>query len=307
MKQAFALLLAALGFFQVAAQKKVAITYDDLVLNGPYISLEHTIAVNQQIIADCATFGVPAVGFVNEKKLDVTGETVARINILKFWLDAGLELGNHTYSHPSLSRTPLEEYQNDVIKGEEVTKALMEERGQTLRYFRHPYLHTGPDSTTKASFEVFLSARAYEIAPVTVDGSDYIFNTVYVDALRSGDTSLMQRTGAAYVAHTLRMFDFMEEVAKEVIGRNIAHVYLCHANAINADYMGILYQELKRRGYEFTSLKEVLQDEAYQRKDYYLGKWGISWLYRWDKEKSTEWLKIEPEIDQEILSLYNNR
>ncbi|MEQ8582422.1 MAG: polysaccharide deacetylase family protein [Marinoscillum sp.] len=307
MKQAFAILLTTFGFLSLEAQKQVAITYDDLVLNGPFISLEHTIAVNQQIIADCEMFGVPAVGFVNEKKLYVANEEDARINILKSWLDAGLELGNHTFSHPSLSKTPLADYQKDVLKGEEITRPLMKAHGQILKYFRHPYLHTGPDSVTKASFESFITSLGYEVAPVTVDGSDYIFNTVYVDALKSGDTALMQRTGAAYVAHTLRMFDFMEHVAKEVIGRNIAHIYLCHANAINADYMGLLYQELKQRGYEFTSLKEVLQDAAYQSEDHYIGKWGISWLYRWDKEKSTEWLKIEPEIDQEILSLYNNR
>ena len=69
------------------------------------------------------------MGFVNEGKLFVEGETPAdaeaRIAILKTWVDAGLELGNHTYSHHSLNRTPLEEFEADVVRGEPVTRRLL--------------------------------------------------------------------------------------------------------------------------------------------------------------------------------------
>ncbi len=58
---------------------------------------------------------MPVVGFVNEGKLFLEGETPAdaeaRIAVLKTWVDAGFELGNHTYSHRSLNRTPLEEFE----------------------------------------------------------------------------------------------------------------------------------------------------------------------------------------------------
>jgi hypothetical protein len=46
---------------------------------------------------------VPAVGFVNERKLYKFGEADERINALHLWLDYGFELGNHTFNHSSLT------------------------------------------------------------------------------------------------------------------------------------------------------------------------------------------------------------
>jgi hypothetical protein len=41
-----------------------------------------------------------------------------------------LELGNHTYSHGDLNRVPLEAFQADLIRGEIVTRKLMEAKGR---------------------------------------------------------------------------------------------------------------------------------------------------------------------------------
>src|SRR5215470_4471235 len=110
-----------------------------------------------------------------------------RTDLLRMWLDAGAELGNHTYSHPSLQRTELAAYEEDVIRGEKTISLLMKERGLRLRYFRYPFLQTGPDLATRNAFESFLRSRGYTNAPVTIDNSDWEFNTVYVDALNHRD------------------------------------------------------------------------------------------------------------------------
>ena len=49
--------------------------------------------------------GMPAVGFVNESKLYREGQVDARIALLRAWRDGGVELGNHTLSHPSSKDT----------------------------------------------------------------------------------------------------------------------------------------------------------------------------------------------------------
>ena len=89
------------------------------------------------------------------------------------WLDAGFELGNHTFGHTSLNRTSLKEFEDSVIQGEAVTKLLLAQHNKQLRYFRHPYLHTGRDLQTRREAEAFLVARGYRIAPVTMDGWDW--------------------------------------------------------------------------------------------------------------------------------------
>jgi peptidoglycan/xylan/chitin deacetylase (PgdA/CDA1 family) len=60
---------------------------------------------------------VPATIFINERQLNVPGQRDARAAVLEQWLDGGFDLGNHTYSHPSLNKTPLWQYGDDVVSG----------------------------------------------------------------------------------------------------------------------------------------------------------------------------------------------
>ena len=56
---------------------------------------------------------------------------------------------------------------------------------------------------------------------------------------------------------------------------------MIHSNALNADYLEQLLNRYQRRGYQFISLTEALKDDAYQTKDGYIGRRGLSWLHRW--------------------------
>ena len=101
-------------------KRRVAITFDDLPiaaeqLNGSW-DLDGAKRVTQRLLETLKARRVPAIGFVNESKLHVPNQMDARIALLDQWLDAGMELGNHTFSHPILHRTPLAEYQEDVIR-----------------------------------------------------------------------------------------------------------------------------------------------------------------------------------------------
>ena len=48
------------------------------------------------------------------------------IKILKLWIKYGHLLGNHTYSHLSLSDTELEIFKKDVIKGTKISTKLIQ-------------------------------------------------------------------------------------------------------------------------------------------------------------------------------------
>ena len=109
---------------------------------------------------------IPVVGFVNEKKLYKPGEVDERIKALQMWLDYGFELGNHTFSHMSLNQSELKNWEDDVVQGESVTRMLLAQHKMKLRYFRHPYLDTGRDLSTRRKAEEFLSQRGYRVAPV---------------------------------------------------------------------------------------------------------------------------------------------
>lgn len=300
------LVLAASPLPAQAPQREIAITFDDLPFGGPAVSLARARAANEAILATLRQGKTPAVGLVNESKLYVPGEIDERTALLEMWLDAGAELGNHTFSHPSFQETPLAAFQEDVARGETVTRWLLEKRGQKLRWFRHPFLRTGPSLEVRAAFEKFLADRGYTVAPVTVENSDYMFSAAYSRAKIQGNQETMRRLGEEYLRFTEAQFDFWEGVSQDFLGRPMKHVLLLHVNEINADYFDEVLDLMRRRGYRVVTLEEALRDEAYRLPDTYAGRAGVSWLYRWAFSKGgvkIDWKK-EPEPPAFVQDLY---
>jgi peptidoglycan/xylan/chitin deacetylase (PgdA/CDA1 family) len=300
-------LLASAFAAQAAAQqgaattnRQVAVTFDDLPT--PYGELEDMRRITTRLLESVKRNNVPAVGFVNERKLYRRGEMDARTDLLRAWLDAGLELGNHTFSHINLQRAPLAEYEDDVVRGETVTRMLLAERGMKLRYFRHPFLFTGTTPEYKRGLADFLAARGYTVAPVTFDNGDYIFADAYFKAKKRGDAETAKRVADAYVPYMESIFEHFERLSNETFGREVRQVLLLHANEINADRFDELVAMMKRRGYSFVTLEEALKDPAYAEPDA-LYKNGISWLHRWRMAKGLP-VKWEPEVPKFVDELY---
>src|ERR1700738_2510760 len=157
-----------------SVRKEVAVTIDDVPLNGPRFELSRLQTMTDKLLSGIKNHQIPVVGFVNESLLYVPGETDARINLLKQWAATGVELGNHTFAHLGFKDTPLAEYEDDFVRGEAVTRIVMQQKGAKPRYFRHPFLQMGPTKVIEKSFETFIAERGYRIAPVTIDIMDWM-------------------------------------------------------------------------------------------------------------------------------------
>jgi peptidoglycan/xylan/chitin deacetylase (PgdA/CDA1 family) len=276
--------------------RAVALTFDDLpgtAVVGGNCDVAALVDLNRRLLSQLARFAAPATGFVTETRVcDELRDDLLPV-VLSLWLDAGHDLGNHTYSHLDVNGTTLETYTRDIIRGERTVRRLLSERGRALRFFRHPLLHTGADPATKASLASFLDARGYTVAPVTIDNQEWIYSAVYARAKANGDEVTMRRVSNAYVPFMERVFAFFEEWSVEVVGREMPHVLLLHANELNADHFGELAGMMRRRGYDFVSLEDALKDEAYQLEDGYVGPRGLSWLHRWARTRGLD-VKEEP-------------
>lgn len=277
------LMAATLSANSQEINREVAVTFDDLpTVNLADSSLGYRIAATHRLLRAFKERDIPVTGFVNEVQLYEDGELQdERVGLLRQWLDAGMNLGNHSYSHPDLHRVSLEAFTADVLQGEKITRRLLEEHGGALTYFRHPYLHTGTDLETRRNFETFLSEHGYRVAPVSIDNSEWIFARAYMIARQASDEPLAARIGADYVDYMLEMFTFYEDQSRQLFDRNIAHVLLLHANELNADWFGALADRLAAIGYHFIGLDQALQDPAYASEDTYTGPGGITWIHRW--------------------------
>lgn len=281
-----------------AQPRQIVLTIDDLPRGG-----DVTTTDKQAIRAMTAKLvnvlkGTHAIGFVNpgSEKSESLGKTELQ-HILKMWRAAGLELGNHTHTHPNINQIPLPQYTADITAAEPaLTKAL----SAKPLYFRHPFLFTGKDPETRAGLAKFLTANNYITAPVTVDNSDYIYARVYANHPEKA-----KEIQQAYLLHIEQSVAFFEQRGREVTGSDIPQILLLHANQLNADTLPALLKMLRARGYEFISLQQALRHPAYQLEDGYTGPGGFSWIHRWAKAQGIPGTgKGEPEPPEAIMDLF---
>lgn len=268
--------------------KSVAITIDDLPgavagSDDAMGKLKELQRCNHQVIKALVKHHVPAIGFVIERKLQVTGERDARAGILKEWIDAGMELGNHTYSHIHFNQTTLQEEEAETLRGEVVTKALLKEKGKQEHFFRHTALNTGPTPAAKEAFDDFLKNHGYEVAPVTLEDGDYKFDDVLDSARRNHDRQRAEKIKRLYLEHVDFIFNTGEELSQRLFQRQIPQILLIHDDELNAEMLDVLLSDLARRGYKFVSLHDALLDSAYDESpNSFVGNLGRCYLC-WDK------------------------
>lgn len=293
------LLVTAPAFTQT--NKKIAITIDDL----PWIAKMRDDGVGEwiteSILGHLNRYNAPAIGFVNERKLQANGKPrPGRVALLQKWLEAGMDLGNHAWSHMDYHTHDFEAFREDVLKGEIITRPMVEEAGRNYQYFRHPFLHTGDSPEKQKALADFLKAKNYIEAPVTIDNSEWIYARAYDHALLDKDTVMMDSLGKSYVAYMAAKLTYYEGQSQKLFDRNINHILLIHANTINADYLDDLIVMMQGRGYEMVTLSEALEDPVYEMESTYTGRGGISWLDRWalTRGEKGDFFKGEPRLEE---------
>src|SRR5882724_7777547 len=148
----------------VAPQTQFSITMDDFAWhNAVQLTAEGR---NRAILEVLSAHRAKAALFVvGENAEEERGKTM-----LKKWDDAGHIIGNHTYSHRSLSsRITIAEYEQDILRAEAVLKDFKQFR----KLFRYPLLKEGDTAVKRDQVHAFLKRQGYRIGHVTIDNSDW--------------------------------------------------------------------------------------------------------------------------------------
>jgi peptidoglycan/xylan/chitin deacetylase (PgdA/CDA1 family) len=290
-----------LGCAFAASGREVAITIDDLPRggDGDARDLASVRAMTERLLEPFRTERIPVIGFVNEGRAGDFGTGGLR-EVLDVWLDAGADLGNHSYSHLNINNVPLAEFTADITRGESVVADVLAAHGRSLKYFRHPFLFLGSTLEAKVGLAAFLEREGYLVAPVTLDTADYLFARAYTDVAHR------ERVLREYVPYMESVVAFFEVRSVEVVGREFPQILLIHANQLNADVMPELLNMFRRRGYTFVSLDRALEDDAYDLPESYVGRSGFSWIHRWSHTKGMP-AKGEPEPPAWVREAWNAR
>ncbi len=264
----------------------LAVTIDDVPWVGarPAAGVE---AGTSRLLTALLERGVHATAFV------VCDRMASDASIVRAWLDAGMGIGSHSAAHRDLN-AGFVPWLADVRRCEDRLAGVTGSHGG---FFRFPYLHQGDDRATRDLVADELEAMGYRTAHVTIDNSEWVLASAYGRALSAGDEILMREIGEAYVAHMVEAARHFRSAARRKFGREISHVLLVHANALNADWLGAVLDAYADEGFIFVSLDEALEDPAFDRPDAYVGPRGLSWIYRaeplspsdpWDEAAESE-------------------
>ncbi|MBK7104647.1 MAG: polysaccharide deacetylase family protein [Ignavibacteriae bacterium] len=290
-----------------AQTKNICFTIDDLPVVSYGIN-DTTFQRNLMngIIQSLKKNNIPAIGFVNEMKL-YKNDSINKfqISLLENWVDNNLELGNHTFSHPDFNKTNLDEFSENILKGEILTKQILGKRNKSIKYFRHPFLHIGNSKEKFDSLNNFLESKNYITAPVTIDNEDYLFALAYKRVKVKNDTILAKQIGKDYIDYMERKLHYFENQSQKLFGKNINHILLMHASWLNSDFIDSLAIMLKNNKYNFISLDETLKDDLYKTPITKFGNWGISWLDIWalSQNKKSEFFQDDPQTPEYIKKL----
>lgn len=310
---ALPLLLLSLAVHAAEVDRRIAVTIDDL----PWARVDTILPADLQtrhaaLMAQLRQADVPVVGFVNENKLEVDGQVQpARVQMLRDWLDAGYGLGNHTYSHMDLNAQGVAAFQQDFLRGEQVLRPLLAERGQRPQWMRHPYLRAGRTAEDRAAMDGFFRDHGYRVAPVTVDNGEWVWVFAYANVMNEQPPSAAREATLAqlrkgYVPYMLNKLDYYERQSQALLGYALPQVWLMHANELNAATFAELVAATQRRGYRFITLEEAMRDPAYARgAEGYNGRYGPSWLHRWAmaENKPKDSYAGEPVVPAWVMTL----
>ena len=282
-----ALIIGILGSTLCAQTRSVAITFDDLpgVVHEKGADLASMQEINRKLLDILKKHHVPATGFVIGSSVLERGDVASRIAILQDWLTAGMELGNHTYSHLDLNTVTAAQFERDAVRGEGALRPVLEKNSRQLRFLRFPYNHLGDADAKKQEVAQFLTQHGYQVATCTVENYDFTFDLVYFDSIKNHDAAGMQRLREAYLQTTEQAFAYYEKLSRELFGREIPQVMLMHVNELNADTLDQILTLLESRGYRYVTLAEAQSDPAYRIPDTYVGPEGWMWGYRWAPAK----------------------
>lgn len=228
----------------IAQKKAIAITIDDLPFVGEYRNFHLNMMMNT----------------MKDQKITATGFIIAKEvrpdnwEMLHKFRDAGFGLGNHTYSHANLNKLKTREYIQEIKEADSLLLPVLTEP----KYFRYPYLAMS-SGNKKNKILCYLEKHHYQVAPITIDSKDFVFNQRLLSVPELGRRTYLEELKPFYLDFIWQQTLKAEEHTQYHHNQDQAQILLIHANLLNAYVLPDIIKLYKHKGYTFVSLENALK------------------------------------------------
>lgn len=228
----------------VSGKKLISITIDDLPFVGEYRNFHLNMMIETMTKQQ-----IPATGFIiaSEVRKD-------NWEILHKFRDAGFGLGNHTLTHANLGRLSTTNAMREIQEADTILTPVLTEP----KYFRYPYLSMN-SGQKKEDILCFLAKKNYQVAPITVDSKDFVFNQRLLAVPELNRRAYLEELKPFYLDFIWQQTLRAEEHNDYHHSNQQAQILLIHANLLNAYVLPDIINLYKENGYTFVSLEEALK------------------------------------------------
>jgi peptidoglycan/xylan/chitin deacetylase (PgdA/CDA1 family) len=241
------------------AHPVVALTFDDLPAAGSLPAGQDRTKILTALASELKANHLGGTyGFVNAVKLvdDLDAQQAMRV-----WVDAGMNVGSHTWSHISLSDNSAEAFEDEIALNE---PALVEYAGgRDWHWFRYPFLWEGDALEKRRAVRAYLKEHGYRVAQVSLDFEDYAWNDAYSRCSVKNDDASIGWLKQSYLETATEYIRLGREEQRIALGHEIPNVMLLHATAFTALMLPDLLDLLRSEGFRLAALPEVENDPAY--------------------------------------------
>jgi peptidoglycan/xylan/chitin deacetylase (PgdA/CDA1 family) len=237
----------------------IALTFDDLPAAGTLPQGMTRTQIATEITKELKAAHLEGTyGFVNGIRMENNPDARQALHV---WLDAGMNIGSHTWSHPGLPKVTAEAYIADIAKNEPT----LTEFGQVRdwKWFRYPFLWEGETLEKRHAVRQWLFGHGYRVAQVTLDFEDYAWNNAYGRCLVKNDTAAIQWLHDSYLANAAEYIQLGREEQIVAFGHEIPNVLLLHETAFTTHMLPELIAQLRQTGFEFQPIAQIERDPVY--------------------------------------------
>ena len=279
--------------------QKVAITFDDLPLNGELPPGVTRAQITRDTLAVLKARRVPPVyGFINGKKLEGNPDAA---EALKLWVGAE-PFGSHTYAHLDLNANPAEGFEREIEEDEPVLE-LLAGKETNWHWLRYPYLREGDTVEKRRTVRAYLETHGYRVAQVTLDWEDYLWNGAYARCEAKNDAKSMASLRESYLKTASSYLDLGREFAQLVYGHDINHVLLLHLGAFSSTILPDVLDLLEKKGFKLVTLEEAQSDPAYETDPDAGSKYGGTLLEQWMDARKVKYPQVMAKPYEELKEI----
>lgn len=237
----------------------VALTFDDLPAAGSLPPGDNRTRIATALAAELKANHLEGTyGFVNAVKLENDPDAQ---RALKVWVDAGMNIGSHTWSHMALTDHTAEAFEEEIARNE---PALAQYAGpRDWHWFRYPFLWEGDTLDKRRAIRAYLIEHGYRIAEVTLDFEDYAWNETYARCSARADDAAIAWLRQSYLETAEEYIRLGREEEHIALGHEIPNVMLLHATAFTTLMLPDLLDLLRREGFRLAALPRVEHNAAY--------------------------------------------